>query len=258
MGKYIVKVDDNFHYMDESERYDGGSYSTLEEAIRRCEEIAIRSLEDLYEKGIDSGKLMTQWMMFGEDPFVTGAENVPFSARDYIDEPLCQKIVSKKIDIGAMLFAVSAHRDQKYGEYPYAVHLGFVNHYVNRYKHLLSGQTEMDIAVASGWLHDTIEDCPDVSYEKLKEDFGEQIADTVQALTNVGGEYNLAGLKNNKVAFFVKLCDRLANVYFSRIDFKEKAYNKYVHQFEEIFKNCPEEFKQMAEEIKSLLGEVAA
>ncbi len=37
-----------------------------------------------------------------------------------------------------LLFAISVHTDQKYGEYPYLVLLGFVNHYVNKYKHLLS------------------------------------------------------------------------------------------------------------------------
>lgn len=158
------------------------------------------------------------------------------------------------IKMEPILFALSAHADQKYGEYPYVVHLGFVNHFVNKYKHLLSNQNEIDVATASGWLHDTIEDCPTVTYEKIKSEFGENIANTVQALTNIDGVYNLVELKNNKVAFFIKLCDRLANVSFLRINFKEKAYNKYVDQFDEILNNCPEEFSGMINELGGLLS----
>ena len=29
---YVVSVDDNYHYMDESERYDHGRFATYEEA----------------------------------------------------------------------------------------------------------------------------------------------------------------------------------------------------------------------------------
>lgn len=152
-----------------------------------------------------------------------------------------------------VLFSVLAHGNQKYGEYPYVVHLGFVNHYVNKYKHLLSNKEEMAIAVISGWLHDTIEDCDGVNYEKLKYEFGEEVAGTVQSLTNVDGVYNLAELKNNKIAFFVKLCDRLANVFFLQINYKEKAHLKYAEQFEEISNNCPEEFREMVLEIEKLL-----
>jgi hypothetical protein len=42
--KYTVKVDDNYHYMDESAGYIDGYYSTQNEAIKRCEEITMQSL----------------------------------------------------------------------------------------------------------------------------------------------------------------------------------------------------------------------
>lgn len=93
--KYIVKVDDNFHYMDESERYDGGSYSSLEEAIKRCEEITTESLKGFYKKGTSADELKAKWLMFGEDPFVIGADKVPFSAREYLSEDLCSKIIKE-------------------------------------------------------------------------------------------------------------------------------------------------------------------
>ncbi len=33
--KYTIRVDDNYHYMDESERYTHGHYETTEETINR-------------------------------------------------------------------------------------------------------------------------------------------------------------------------------------------------------------------------------
>jgi hypothetical protein len=95
--KFIVKIDDNYHYMDESERRDGGSYSTLEDAIKRCEEITIASLEDFYKEGINAEELRLQWLMFGEDPFIIGddIEGVPFSARNFITEELCAKVIKE-------------------------------------------------------------------------------------------------------------------------------------------------------------------
>ena len=92
--KYEVCVDDNYHYMDESERYSVGSYSSLKAAIESCEEITIKSLEHFYEKGMTPEKLSAQWAMFGEDPFIAGADgSVPFSARKFITNQLCKLVI---------------------------------------------------------------------------------------------------------------------------------------------------------------------
>ena len=95
--KYQVYVDDNFHYMDESERLAVGSYHSLEEAIEKCKEITVRSVEDLYEEGITPEKLSAQWAMFGEDPFIVGGEGpVPFSARKFVTLELCRMIIEAR------------------------------------------------------------------------------------------------------------------------------------------------------------------
>jgi hypothetical protein len=57
---YKVFVDDNYHYMDEGERYAVGSYHLLEDAIEKCKEITIRSLENLIENEITPEKLSAQ------------------------------------------------------------------------------------------------------------------------------------------------------------------------------------------------------
>ncbi len=95
--KYEVHIDDNFHYMDESERYSVGSYRSLEKAIEKCRKMTIRSLKDLYEKGITPEKLSAQWSMFGDDPFIVGGGgSVPFSARAFVTTELCRKIIESR------------------------------------------------------------------------------------------------------------------------------------------------------------------
>jgi len=92
--KYEVHIDDNFHYMDKDQRISIGSYDSLEEAIEKCREIVISSLNDFYEKGITPEKLSAQWSMFGEDPFIIGAGgSVPFSAIKFVTAELCQGII---------------------------------------------------------------------------------------------------------------------------------------------------------------------
>ena len=86
--KYQVLIDDNYHHMDESHRTSGGSYADLESAIRACKEIVDRSLEECHEPGMTAAELFGKYKMFGEDPFVAGAESgsVPFSAWTYAEE----------------------------------------------------------------------------------------------------------------------------------------------------------------------------
>ena len=95
--EYSVKVDDNYHSMDESERYDDASDRMLGQAIERCKAITMASLKACYEKGIDANKLHAQWLMFGDDPSIVGAEkgSPPFSAREFVTEELCRGVIAE-------------------------------------------------------------------------------------------------------------------------------------------------------------------
>jgi hypothetical protein len=83
-------VDDNFHTMDEDERYEHCVYKTAEEAIAACREIVDRSLEHAYKPGISAEALYEFYVSFGDDPFVValdGADdNAKFSAWTYAKE----------------------------------------------------------------------------------------------------------------------------------------------------------------------------
>jgi len=81
---YKVFVDDNYHYMDESERYLLGDFESLEAAVAACKKIVDEFLVSSHRPGMTSAELLTQYIHFGEDPYIFAGDGiVHFSARDY-------------------------------------------------------------------------------------------------------------------------------------------------------------------------------
>jgi hypothetical protein len=74
---FVVRVWDNFHYMDEGEAYDAGTFATYEEALaaaKRIVELSVAEFDYDYEK----------YVFFGEDPGIIGEpKGELFSAREY-------------------------------------------------------------------------------------------------------------------------------------------------------------------------------
>jgi len=87
--QYTVMVDDNFHYMDQDERWQYGTFANANEAIAACRYLVEQSLAEHYKPGMTAGELCAQYTSFGDDPFVIApeaCEKVRFSARDYASE----------------------------------------------------------------------------------------------------------------------------------------------------------------------------
>jgi (p)ppGpp synthase/HD superfamily hydrolase len=117
-----------------------------------------------------------------------------------------------------------------------------VAHVADKYRHLLddkvdyfTGVREIDrgndrtvtlrtACLRAAWGHDLIEDCR-VSYNDVKHVLGQEAADIVYAVTNEKGknrneranEKYYEGIRNTPGAVFVKLCDRIANVQYSKM-----------------------------------------
>ena len=117
-------------------------------------------------------------------------------------------------------FAAKAHADQKRksGE-PYIIHPVYV----------ASILTEIMIdppTIAAGFLHDTVEDCPDVTLETLEKEFSPEIAQLVDGVTKLGRlnftdreEQQAESLRKMILAMskdirvvLIKLADRLHNM----------------------------------------------
>jgi hypothetical protein len=92
MSRYKVIVDDNFHYMDETEQVEDGVFATAEEAIAECKEIVDDDLNSTIadKPDLTAKELYELYVLFGPDPFIVPInkddEAPKFSAWDYAKE----------------------------------------------------------------------------------------------------------------------------------------------------------------------------
>ena len=91
---YTVFVDDNFHYMDESERYKLGEFPDCASAVAACKQIVDEFLTSCAAS--DDTELYHQYVTFGEDPWISSEDSeCKFSAWNYARER-AKKLVKKK------------------------------------------------------------------------------------------------------------------------------------------------------------------
>ena len=127
---------------------------------------------------------------------------------------------SQEIYIKALLFAANAHNSQKVPgtELPYLAHMTMVCMEVMS---ALSVENDLDgnLAIQCALLHDVLEDT-DLEHERLKDTFGEAVANGVQALTkndNLPKDEKMADSlarirQQPREVWMVKLADRITNL----------------------------------------------
>ena len=131
------------------------------------------------------------------------------------------KTMREKID-----WIISQHRDTNhmYDTYlPYEFHLRMVVGVYEQFKHLVEDVKQEEVKLAC-FAHDTIEDTR-VTYNDVKDMLGYEAAELVYALTNEkgknrkerGNDKYYQGIRDIKYGPFVKMCDRIANVQYSKM-----------------------------------------
>lgn len=148
---------------------------------------------------------------------------------------------------------------------PYEFHLRMVIEEYKRFKHLIP-EDKIEIYYAC-WGHDLIEDTRTTYGDIVKEfsnhyfgDFSIRLADIIFAVTNEKGKtredrandkfYN--ELKQNKFAVFVKLCDRIANIKYSKMT-RSSMYSKYKKEYSNFKEKIYiEEYKEMFDYIEKI------
>jgi hypothetical protein len=87
MPNYRVLINDNAHYMDESERADHGVFANADEAVAACKEIVDDELKTMWKSGTTAKELYRLYVAFGPDPFIVPLNpsdpDVRFSAWTY-------------------------------------------------------------------------------------------------------------------------------------------------------------------------------
>src|SRR5205823_10002951 len=76
MSKFRVLINDNAHYMDESERSDDGVFANADEAIAACKAIVDDELNTMWKPGTTATELYELYVAFGPDPFVVSIRKI--------------------------------------------------------------------------------------------------------------------------------------------------------------------------------------
>lgn len=97
---YRVLVDDNFHYMDEAERYELGTFATFEAALAAAQAVVDAYLRSAHKPGMTARALFESYKAFGEDPFIVAPDQpgAAFSAWEYAKrrcDALCRRSNTK-------------------------------------------------------------------------------------------------------------------------------------------------------------------
>jgi hypothetical protein len=91
---YKVIADDNFHHMDEEERYEVGVYSSCAEAIAVCKKVVDDFLLPAHKPGMTAEELWSLYTAFGDDAFIVSTDRrCRFSGWEYARqrcEALCE------------------------------------------------------------------------------------------------------------------------------------------------------------------------
>ena len=129
------------------------------------------------------------------------------------------KIINK-----AKEYAIRKHMEtnHEYDGKVYETHLQMVYDFACKYTHLLPSDI-IDDVLSAAWTHDIIEDCRE-TYNDVKNNLNENIAEITYALTNEKGktrseranENYYHGLRMISGATYLKVCDRMANVQYSK------------------------------------------
>lgn len=120
---------------------------------------------------------------------------------------------------------------------PYSFHLRMVSNVAKDYIHLLPKNLQVP-AILAAWGHDLIEDTR-VSYNDVRKELGYDAAEIVYAVSNEKGknrkeranEKYYKGICETPAATFVKLCDRIANVQYSKMT-KSRQFEMYKEENE--------------------------
>jgi (p)ppGpp synthase/HD superfamily hydrolase len=149
------------------------------------------------------------------------------------------ELVSKAREYATLKHFETNH---KYDGQPYDVHLKMVYEFACKYVHLLPDNKTISDVLASCWVHDVIEDCRQ-TYNDVKNVLGERVAEIAYALTNEKGKTRkerandkyYEGIRSTPFAAYVKICDRLANVTYSKLS-KSKMIEAYKKENEDFKK----------------------
>lgn len=145
--------------------------------------------------------------------------------------------LDEKLVAAAEEFATNRHNatGRLYGDQPYISHVQKVVDVARSYLHLVPEKRQTAALIAC-WCHDLLEDT-ETQYRELRTLFGYKAAEVIYAVSDeLGRNRKERALKTylkilaNPLAMFVKLCDRIVNMEFSKQN-SSRLHDMYKREF---------------------------
>ena len=150
--------------------------------------------------------------------------------------------------------------NHKYGGKKYTHHLNMVYEFAQTFSYLIPPEQREDVYCGC-WVHDIIEDARE-TYNDVKTATNKTIAELAYALTNEKGKTRkdranakyYADMHLVPNAVFIKLCDRMANIKYSKVN-SSRMFNMYKKENADFIKHLYRtELADMIEYIDKLLN----
>lgn len=94
--KYTLLCDDNFHYMDESERTVVAEFDNADQAVAAAKQIIDRELLHAYRPGMTADELYNHYTSFGSDPFIRSDDRCCLFAAWNYAKMRCQELCNSR------------------------------------------------------------------------------------------------------------------------------------------------------------------
>jgi (p)ppGpp synthase/HD superfamily hydrolase len=163
----------------------------------------------------------------------------------------------------SLLFAAEKHRGQ---DLP-GTNLPYLTHVVSVATEIMiagfnTKEFDVPFAVCVALLHDTMEDT-ETSYNEVKDNFGEPIAESVLALTKFDNLKKSERMQDSldrikmlgKEVWSVKLADRISNLGAPAIDWDKEKRKRYKEGAENILKELGEGNEYLAKRLEEKIKE---
>ncbi len=162
----------------------------------------------------------------------------------------------------ALEFALEKHK----GQYRKNTHIPYYWHPINVAKNIeeFKASKNIELLMTAALLHDTVEDCKNVTLEKIAKKFGYMVASLVDELTSNEKEITKIGkteyLKNkmtklSSYGLVIKLSDRLDNVR-SLKETTKQFQEKYTKETKDILDHLESWVRKLTQTHKKLIEKI--
>jgi hypothetical protein len=154
-----------------------------------------------------------------------------------------QTLVTEQVDLieAVKAYAIERHAYKRslYDEMPYEVHLKQVVDIAKKWMKKYISEADQPLVEAACWAHDLEEECAE-KYYTIVHKFNKELADLLWDITDEVGKgrrdihyKTYPKIAKNKLAIFIKMCDRFANTTYSKIK-GSSMFDKYVEEYKHL------------------------